>query len=318
MNMLETPRKVNPIYNAIGRKEAKKASIILSIPLIHENFMPAQRMQSSIIVQIYEIQTLEEAEMAIASGVDHIGSVLVDEVDWKQASIKETADRVRAQGARSSLIPLFQTPETIFRVLDYYRPHIVHFCQALAGQGGSPEAVEALLSLQMAVRGRFPEIAIMRSIPIAAGCGPSWFPTLKMARLFEPVSDYFLTDTLLGPGPESADGRQPVNGFVGITGTPCDWDMARQLVAHSRIPVILAGGISPENVREAILSVEPAGVDSCTHTNALNPRGRVIRFRKDPEKIRRLVQQARLAQSELVARRAVSGATAESSSQARI
>ncbi len=255
--------------------------------------------------------------MAIALGVDHIGSVLVTEANWKQASVKETVDRVRAGGARSSLIPLFRTPETIFRVLEYYRPDIVHFCEALTGRGGSPETVEALLALQMDVRCRFPETAIMRSIPIAAGSSPSWFPTLKMARLFEPVSDYFLTDTLLGHGPEATADRQPVSGFVGITGKTCDWEMARRLVADSRIPVILAGGLSPDNVREAVLSVAPAGVDSCTHTNALDPGGKPIRFKKDPEKIRRLVQQTRQAQGELAAQPAVSRVHPGSESQAR-
>ena len=61
---------------------------------------------------------------------------------------------------------------------------------------------------------------------------------------------------------------QPVEGFVGITGKTCDWIAARRLVESSRIPVILAGGLSPENVYEGILAIRPAGVDSCTLTNA--------------------------------------------------
>jgi phosphoribosylanthranilate isomerase len=69
--------------------------------------------------------------------------------------------------------------------------------------------------------------------------------------------------------------------------------MARRLVDESSIPVILAGGISPENAAEGIRRVKPAGVDSCTLTNAVGEDGRPIRFRKDLEKVRRLVRMSK-------------------------
>jgi len=65
------------------------------------------------------------------------------------------------------------------------------------------------------------------------------------------------------------------------------------LVAKSRIPVILAGGISPENVAEGMLQVRPFGVDSCTCTNAVDECGRSIRFKKDPARIKTLVSETR-------------------------
>ena len=45
----------------------------------------------------------------------------------------------------------------------------------------------------------------------------------------------------------------------GGTGRPCRWDLAEKL-ARKR-PVMLAGGITPENVREAVAQVRPAGID---------------------------------------------------------
>jgi phosphoribosylanthranilate isomerase len=56
--------------------------------------------------------------------------------------------------------------------------------------------------------------------------------------------------------------------------------------------VILAGGLSPENVAEAIQSVRPWGVDSLTHTNRSLPGGG---FRKDLERVRRFVTAAQSA-----------------------
>ncbi|MCR4574511.1 MAG: phosphoribosylanthranilate isomerase [Lentisphaeria bacterium] len=45
----------------------------------------------------------------------------------------------------------------------------------------------------------------------------------------------------------------------GGTGQPCDWSRAAEL-ARQR-PVFLAGGITPENVQEAIAAVHPVGID---------------------------------------------------------
>jgi phosphoribosylanthranilate isomerase len=72
--------------------------------------------------------------------------------------------------------------------------------------------------------------------------------------------------------------------------------MAGQLVRQSKIPVILAGGISPENAAEAITRTRPAGIDSCTQTNARDAEGRPIRFRKDLKKVQALVAAVRRAE----------------------
>jgi hypothetical protein len=89
--------------------------------------------------------------------------------------------------------------------------------------------------------------------------------------------------------------QEPVEGFIGITGKPADWELSRDLVGQSTIPVILAGGLSPENVFEALLKACPYGADTCTHTNRVNPNGKVIRFQKDVRKVRQFVQEVRKA-----------------------
>jgi phosphoribosylanthranilate isomerase len=236
------------------------------------------------IIQIYEIQTPDEAEKLIEMGVDHIGSVLLSEEDWKVSSIKDTIQLVAQSGSKSSLIPLFNTPDAIFRVLEYYQPDIVHFCENLA----SPNQIaQDLINLQKSVKQRFPQIHIMRSVPIAQKDMADKIPSLEIAKMFEPYSDLFLTDTLI------LTSSQPVEGFVGITGKTCDWDTAARLVTQSRIPMILAGGLSPDNVCEGILHTRPAGADTCTGTNARDDMGNPIRFKKDLEKVRRFVEECR-------------------------
>ncbi|WP_373501205.1 hypothetical protein [Desulfococcus sp.] len=247
------------------------------------------------IIQIYEIQTPEEAEALVTMGCDHIGSVLTTEAGWRDAGIKAAVDASRGH-ARRSIIPLFNTPDTVFRVIDYYQPDIVHFCEALADARGISPECEALLRLQVRIRDRYPDVAIMRAIPVAPPGRGKEVPSLALAEMFAPISDYFLTDTLMLAGPAASfDEEQPVRGFVGITGRTCDWGVARDLAAASPIPVILAGGLSPENVREAVMATRPAGVDSCTRTNAKDADGAPIRFKKDMARVRRFIEEARLA-----------------------
>ena len=130
----------------------------------------------------------------------------------------------------------------------------------------------------------------MRSIPIGLPGKAGECPTLELASAFERHSDLFLTDTLIT---NRGDDHQPVRGFIGITGRTCDWQEARKLVEQSHVPVILAGGIGPENVAAAIEAVKPWGVDSCTGTNLTDDRGQPVRFRKDLERVAQMVTAVR-------------------------
>lgn len=250
-----------------------------------------------VIVQIYEVQDCKEAEALIELGVDHIGSVLMSTDFSRSDPLDDTLALVAECQKKSSLIPLFTDVDMISRAMDRYRPDIVHFCEVLTGNG-SEAGRNAAFERQQVVRERFPEISIMRSVPIAQSGLAERVPTIEIARMFEPVSDFFLTDTLVNSDATEIESAQPVNGFVGITGITCDWDMAAKLVQTSAIPVILAGGISPDNVLNGMKRVKPAGVDSCTLTNAADTEGRPVRFKKDLYKVKRLVDLVRGRQAE--------------------
>lgn len=241
------------------------------------------------IVQIYEIQDAQEAEKCIKSGVDHIGSVLLSKDTWQVPSLKEVFQLTSGTTVKNSLIPLFHDVDTLYHALDYYQPHFVHFCETLTSGDGRGIDLEALIRRQADVRENFPEIGIMRSIPIPQNGAPLPFPSLKLARAFEPVTDIFLTDTWLG--------KEPVEGYIGITGKTVNWETAAELVIQSEIPVILAGGLSPENVYTALTKTAPAGADSCTQTNMLDENRKPIRFKKDFSKVKRFVKEVRRAGS---------------------
>jgi phosphoribosylanthranilate isomerase len=255
-----------------------------------------------IIVQLYEIQDPHEAERLIGLGVDRIGSVILSAEAWKVPAVRDVVRLARGSGAKSSLIPLMAGEDDILRTLDYYEPDFVHFCELIPLAPRDKERRDALcaklIRIQQRVKKEFPEFGITRSIPIPepgpADPAPIRETILEIARTLAGTSDSFMTDTLRGD--ENKDADQPVAGYVGITGDACDWELGRALVEASPIPVILAGGISPENVFEAIGRVKPAGIDSCTQTNARDARGKPIRFKKDMDRVRRLLEEVRRAE----------------------
>jgi phosphoribosylanthranilate isomerase len=51
---------------------------------------------------------------------------------------------------------------------------------------------------------------------------------------------------------------------LGGTGRRHDWSLSRKIVASVKKPVFLAGGLKAENVREAIETVQPYGLDLCS------------------------------------------------------
>jgi phosphoribosylanthranilate isomerase len=246
------------------------------------------------ICQIYEVQSPEEAEVLAAMGVDHIGSVLMAHDAPSNRRVGETIIAARRAGVCSSLIPLFSETESVLSALAELKPDIVHFCEAPGPDPDADTPVGRLIALQREVRRHFPEIRIMRSIPIGPPGRAEGVPTLALAARFAPVSDLFLTDTLLDDTGSGAE--EPVAGFVGITGQICDWDMARRLVVQSPLPVILAGGISPRNAEAGLRRVRPFGIDSCTRTNAVDGDGLPVRFQKDYRKVAQLLAAVRRAE----------------------
>ena len=89
-------------------------------------------------------------------------------------------------------------------------------------------------------------------------------------------------------------GRAGVRGFVvdafsesayGGTGKTTEWDLAVE--AARAAPILLAGGLTPENVQEAIQKVKPYGVDVSSGIEASPGK-------KDPAKVQAFIHAAKL------------------------
>lgn len=93
-----------------------------------------------------------------------------------------------------------------------------------------------------------------------------------------------------------------VDGFLldswkkGGTGKVADWNHCARVVKESPLPVFLAGGLTPENVSEAMRIVRPFSVDVETGVSDRIPGGPLV---KNMQKCRRFVDAVRKADKEL-------------------
>ncbi|MFN8528267.1 MAG: phosphoribosylanthranilate isomerase [Anaerolineae bacterium] len=227
------------------------------------------------IVQIYTMQTPEEALACVAAGVDHLGTTPSTRGLPGEISVETTKAIFAAVGSRAVKIALTvdTDPAVIVPMARAVMPDVLHLCP-LRG-AFLPDAVAAL-------REQLPGVKIMQAISVG---GPDTLDqAVGDALAYAPVSDYLILDT-----------QAPHIEGIGASGVAHDWSVSRRIVESVRIPVILAGGLSPANVGAAMRAVRPYGVDSLTHTNQPIPGG----FRKDIEKVRAFVQSVRAASAEI-------------------
>jgi len=93
------------------------------------------------------------------------------------------------------------------------------------------------------------------------------------------------------------DNRAHIDAYVadtyskdlpGGTGKTGDWEAVRTLVQTSEVPVVLAGGLNPSNVRNALRAVNPWGVDVSSGVEERPGK-------KNINRVREFIQQCRTA-----------------------
>ena len=195
------------------------------------------------LTQIYEVATPDEAAAISAVGVDHVGILVGDGSFPRELSLAQAQCVAEAvtQSAKISALFLSADLELIANLARALAPDIVHL--GAASDRLLPTDVRRL-------RTCVPAAAIMRSIPVT---GPE---AMDIAASYEDVVDYLLLDS-----------HRTGDVQIGALGVTHDWSVSADIVKRVRTCAILAGGLGPANVGDAIRAVRPAGVDSKTLTD---------------------------------------------------
>lgn len=200
------------------------------------------------ITQVYTAQTPAEAVELSRLGVDHVGVTVSGRGLPGEVDIRVGKEIVTAlTGSPSKCVAL--TVETgLHSIRDFareLRPDILHLC-------GDTDVVgpDAVAELRQWLEGSGLGVELMQAI------GVTGQESVDVARTFERHVDWIILDSV----------TEVVEG-IGAAGVVHDWGVSREIVAATSVPVILAGGLGPDNVADAIAAVRPAGVDSLTRTN---------------------------------------------------
>jgi phosphoribosylanthranilate isomerase len=220
------------------------------------------------LIHVAGLKDAAEAEMLIDCGVTHLGFPLVLDHHTEDLSVETATEIVSALNARANFFLI-----TYLNQAD----DIIALCRRM-GIGMVQLHGDIELEELQRLRSAEPGWHVIKSLVVS---GENTETLLGDVERYTPLVDAFITDTF-----DSSTGAR------GATGKTHDWAVSRQLVEASSRPVILAGGLKPNNVREAIRLVRPAGVD--VHTGIEGPDGRKIR-----DLAARFVAEARAAFAEI-------------------
>lgn len=226
-------------------------------------------MREDVKVKICGITNAEDAHAAIDAGADVLGFIVDVPVDTpRKISVDEAYNIIK-------ILPPF-VPTTIV-LMPRSVGEVVDAVEILRPNSIQLHGSESFRFVKK-VKEEIKPTKIIKTISIDKKTGKTKFketvdPT-EAAKLFSEVADAILLDTYL-------------DGIVGGTGAVHDWSVDKKISNQIDIPLILAGGLNPENVSKAVKIIKPYAVDVA---GGVEKEGR-----KNYKKMRRFIKAAKKA-----------------------
>lgn len=200
-------------------------------------------------IQIAGVLDFEELQMLVECRVPYIGFPLV--LDYHKEDMPASEVKSALQKIHSGFEPVLIT---------YLRSakEINDLCKYL----GSIRIVQLHSDIQpsevLNLHRLNPNLFVIKSLIVKDN---NLIELKKTIDEYKDCVNAFITDTY-----------DSLTGACGATGKLHDWQLSRLLVQYSSKPIILAGGLNPENVHYAIEEVCPFGVDVHTGVEGDNKR----------------------------------------------
>ena len=212
-------------------------------------------------IQIYSIMNVPEALAVAAAGADRIGILVTDPSNPHHFPCEISPEKARPvfealKGvATSVLISVAQSEDAVLDQVDQLKPDVLHLCAGVRGSATFKQKLNA----------RCPGVHLMEAVGVR-----------DESAVTEAVRISGYADTII------LDSVDPNIAGIGAAGVTHDWNIDLKILQTVDVPVILAGGLGPDNVAK-VLSLRPWGVDSLTRTSVVKD-GVIVG--KDIEKVK--------------------------------
>ncbi len=191
------------------------------------------------LVKVCCISSLEEAHLALNEGADLLG--FVSEMPNGPGIISlDSIHLIISQLPRKTKTVLLTSKVS---AVDIIRQHKTTPSWGIQLVDRVPETELRLL------REALPETTLIGVVHVRD------HHSIKEAVTHSTIIDLLLLDSGSPGGP---------NRTLGGTGETHDWQISHQICEQVSIPVLLAGGLNPQNVSLALSTVKPTGVDACS------------------------------------------------------
>jgi phosphoribosylanthranilate isomerase len=207
-------------------------------------------------VKVCGITSREDLQVAVKAGADAVGLLVDVPVDSPREITLERASRLAAATppfVTTVLVTMPETPEEAVELAETVTPDAVQ----VHGELGTGDLAYLTASVEA------------RVLKTVSGTEP------KRAHRYDEVADALLVDSVDDEG-------------AGGTGRTHDWGRTADVAADLDSPVVLAGGLTPENVADAVRAVDPFAVDVASGVEASGGE-------KDPDAIAEFVENAKRA-----------------------
>lgn len=211
-------------------------------------------------VKICGIKSERDLAMAINAGADAAGFITEVPVDSPRKITLNEASRLIA------LVPVFVT--SVLVIMPKNADEAIEMIHA-----ARPNAVQIHNSLPINELREIRQtgVKLIKTIPVPIHADVRML--LDIIKDLSGIVDAVLLDTAL-------------DGKTGGTGVVHNWELSSDIVRKTSLPVILAGGLNPKNVMDAVRCVRPYAVDTAS--------GVETRGKKDENKLNDFIKNARI------------------------
>ncbi len=210
------------------------------------------------IVKICANKSVEDAKMCLDAKADIIGILVGQEHTSNDFVNKETAKEIVKyidKKCKVVLVTHLTNANEIIKLAQFIECDMIQLHSNI-----KENEVEKIVSI-------LPNIKLMRLIHISnTGEIYTNYNEIKYA-------DYYILDSF-----------NKSTNQVGGTGLIHDWNISHNIIKQLNKPTFLAGGLTPDNVQDAINTVDPYGVDvnsGCKNELGMKDRDKVIAFVKN-------------------------------------